>query len=536
MKLRRGHIVAWMLLPVALALGYGCNGGPPPLSLPAGASVLRLADTDDIPTLDPAAGYDTVSWTYEQAIFDTLVRYGDGNIELEPDIATRWESSPDATVFTFHLRDDARFSDGRRVTSADFRYGIERVLDPATRSRGIEYYRGIAGAANFSAHRSPHVSGIETPDDTTIVFHLDAPDPIFVHKLTMPFASAIPHDIAEKWGEDFSHHVVGSGAFMLKEWISGQRLTLVRNPYYFGTPLPRLDAIVDSVGVNPELQWLRFESGQIDAVTEIPPAQFPYIMKSPALRALTLHKTTVTTRYLGMNCQMRPFDDVRVRRAISYGIDRRKLVALMNGRGVVARGVLPPNLPGYDANVAGYEYDPAKARALLEQAHLSGGFSFEIWMRADQTILMLAQSIQQDLAPLKIHVELKPVAWGPFLEAIRQPHTAQSFLTGWEADFPDPENFLDVLLSRAQWGENNDTFYYNPQFETLLKLAGAQTDLTKRYALFDQAEKIAVADAPWAILYYPVTYVIRQPWVNDYAINPMRPTRFERVWISPHRQ
>ena len=192
--------------------------------------VIRLADVNDVPTLDPAAGYDTVSWTFEQAIFDTLVRYGDGNIELEPDIATTWESSPDATTFTFHLRTDARFSDGRTVTSEDFRYGIERVLNPATRSRGMEYYRGIMGAADFAAHRNPHVSGIDTPDNSTIVFHLGAPDPIFAHKLAMPFASAIPRDVAEKWGDDFSRHVVGSGAFMLREWIGGQRLVLVRNP------------------------------------------------------------------------------------------------------------------------------------------------------------------------------------------------------------------------------------------------------------------------------------------------------------------
>ncbi len=532
--MRRFQFVNHCVLALAILLAPGCGGGPPPLDLPPNATVLRIADADDVPTLDPAAGYDTVSWTFEQALFDTLVRYGDGNIELEPDLATSWESSPDATRFTFHMRRDGQFSDGRSVTSADFRYGIERVLNPATRSRGMEYYRAIAGSADFIAHRTAHVAGIETPDAWTIIFHLDAPDPIFPHKLAMPFASAIPRDVAEKWGDDFSPHVVGSGAFMLKEWIGGTRIVLVRNPHYFGAPLPRLDAIVESIGVNPELQWLRYEAGQIDAVIEIPPAEFPYVMKTPALRHLTLKKTTVTTRYLGMNCQMWPFTDVRVRRALSYAIDRRKLIAILNGRGVVARGVMPPNLPGYDPNLKGYDYDPARARALLEDAHLGAGFTFEIWIRADQTLLMLGQSIQQDLAPLGIHAELKPVAWGPFLDAIRQPHTAQSFLTGWEADFPDPENFLGALLSRAQWGSNNDTFYSNPEVENLLKAASPEADFKERYAMYDRAEQIVVDDAPWVFLYYPVTYIIRQPWVHDYVINPMRPTRFERVWVSAH--
>ncbi|HUY27168.1 MAG TPA: ABC transporter substrate-binding protein [Candidatus Binataceae bacterium] len=515
------------------ALG-GCRSGSRGLNLPPHAMILRIAEVDDVPTLDPAAGYDTLSWTFEQAIFDTLVRYGEDNVELEPDLAASWESAPDAMTFTFHLRHDARFSNGRIVTSDDVRYGIERVLDPATRSKGMEYYRGIAGADEFAAHHAEHVSGIETPDAWTIRFHLSAPDPIFPHKLAMPFAAAVPREVVARWGDDFSHHVVGSGAFMLREWRGGQRIVIVLNPYYFAKGLPRLDAIVDSLGVDSELQWLRYEAGDLDLVAQIPPAEFPYVMKTPALARLVLRKTTVTTEYLGMNCQMPPFDDVRVRRALSYAIDRHKLVAILNGRGVPAHSPLPPNLPGFDPNLAGYSHDPARARALLEAAHLGAGFSFEIWMRADATVLMLGQSIQQDLAEAGVSAILKPVAWGPFLEAIRQPRTAPAFLYGWEADFPDPENVLGTLLSRTQWGSNNDSFYYNPEFEDLLGRAARETDFTKRYALYDQAQKIAIADAPWVFLYYPVIDVIRQPWVHDYVLNPMRPARFEQVWVSAH--
>jgi peptide/nickel transport system substrate-binding protein len=524
-----------VLITCAIAIAAGCGRTSAEPEFPPGAMVLHLADTDDVPTLDPAAGYDVTSWAFEQAIFDTLVRYGDGNIELEPDLATSWESSPEGTAFTCHLRHDARFSDGQSVTSADFRFAIERVIDPATRSQGAEYFREIAGAPDFAAHRAPHVSGIETPDPWTIGFHLAAPDPIFMHKLAMPFAAAIPRDAALKWGEDFSHHPVGSGAFMLKEWIGGNRLVLVRNPYYFRKGLPRLDAIVESIGASPELQWLRFEAGKLD-ISGIPPSEFPYVMKTKRLRALTLKETTVRTNYLGMNVQMPPFDDVRVRRALNYAIDRRKLIAILNDRAVTATGVLPPNLPGFNPDLQGYDYDPEKARALLEQAHLGSGFTFDLWMRADPTMLTLGESIQQDLIPLGIHAALRPIAWGPLLEAVRQPKTVPAFVFGWEADFPDPENFLAVLLSRAQWGSNNDTFYSNPEVEKLLKEAAPETDLKRRYALYDEAEKIVVADAPWVFLYHPVTYVILQPWVHDYVLNPMRPSRFERVWLSPHEK
>ena len=205
-------------------------------------------------------------------IFDTLVRYSDAGVDLVPDLATAWQSSPDATVFTFHLRRDVRFTNGRLVTSADFKYAIERVLDPATRSKGIEYYRAIAGAADFTAHRAKSVAGIETPDPFTIAFHLNAPDPIFLQKLAMPFASAVPREAVDRWGEDFGRHVVGSGPFILKQWIGGQRIVLTKNPAYFIKGLPHLDAVVESIGVSEDLQWFRFEGGEID-VSNIPPGR-----------------------------------------------------------------------------------------------------------------------------------------------------------------------------------------------------------------------------------------------------------------------
>ena len=525
---------SWLarLLAIAACTIAGCKSGPP-LRLPADAKVLWLAAADDVPTLDPAVGYDTDSWTFEQAIFDTLVRYGDANVDLEPDLALSWEISQDATVLTFHLRRDARFSNGRPVTGADFKYAIERTLRPSTQSKGSEYYRGIVGAADFIAGRASAVSGIELPDPYTMVFRLTAPDPIFIHKLAMPFAAAVPREAAEKWGEDFAHHVVGSGAFKLSEWISGQRMILVRNPYYFAKGLPKLDAIVEMMGVNDELEWLKYEAGEID-VSAIPSAEFPRVMKTPRLKALTIHSVTVTTDYLGMNCQMQPFTDVRVRRAFNYAINKQNLLALLNGRGVAARGVLPPSLPGYTADVDGYSYDPEKARHLLEEAGVARDFAPVLWMRADQTMLLLSQSIQQDLALVGINVRLKPVAWGPLLDAIREPHNVDLFMLAWEADFPDPENFLQVLFSKSQWRSNNDTFFYDPEADRLMKEAAPIADLSRRFALYRQAERIIISQAPWVFLYHPVNYVIRQPWVHDYVLNPMRPSRFEKVWVSSH--
>ncbi|HZP44823.1 MAG TPA: ABC transporter substrate-binding protein [Candidatus Binataceae bacterium] len=530
MGLLRFSSLSALLLLVPL---LGCGRGNDALQLPPNARILHLASLDDIPTLDPAAGYDTASWTFEQMIFDTLVRYSDAGVDLVPDLATSWQESADARTFTFHLRRNATFTNGRAVTSADLRYEIERVLTPATRSKGIEYYRDIIGAEAFVAGRASTVSGIETPDPWTIIFHLAAADPIFLDKLAMPFAAAVPREAAQKWGDDFSRHVIGSGPFMLRQWRSGQQIVLVRNPHYFDPSLPRLDAIVMQLGVDPELEWLKFQAGDLD-ISAIPPAEFPYVMKTPRLRNLTLHITTLSTDYLGMNCRMKPFDDVRVRQAFNYAIRKPKLIAILNGRGVAASGILPPGLPGYDPGIRGYPFDPAKARALLEAAGVGRNFAPTLWLRADQQEITLAESVQQDLAQVGVHLILKPVAWSALLEAIRQPHTVEFFSLGWEADFPDPQNFLEVLFARRQWGSNNDSFYANPRVDQLLDEAAPLSDRARRYALYDEAQQLILGDAPWVVLYYPVTYVIRQPWVHNYILNPLRPTRFDRVWLAPH--
>jgi len=520
-----------IIFSVATILAWGCRSARPHAT--GGRSVLRLATRDDVPTLDPVAGYDTASWAFEQMLYDTLVRYSDSGVQLVPDAAVRWETSADARTFTFHLRRNIRFSNGRTVSSGDFKFEIERVLDPANNSQGIEYYRGIEGAPLYSSGRAKSVAGIKTPDPWTIIFQLASPDPIFLAKLAMPFAAAVPPEVVARYGKDFSRHAIGSGPFMLKEWKSGQRIVLVRNPYYFLPGLPRLDAVSEEIGVDDNLQWLKYETGEID-IASIPPAEFPWVMKTPRLKALVLSQVSLATSYLGMNCQIPPFTDVRVRRAFNYAINKDKLVAVFNHRGVPASTILPPGLPGYDPSIRGYPYDPRKARQLLEQAGIPKDFAPQLWIRADETQMMLAQSIQQDLALVDVHLQLRPVAWPSLLQAIRQPGTVELVLSGWEADFPDPENFLEVLFARSQWGANNNSFYYNPHVDALLEKAALLTNLDERYKVYDQAQRMIINDAPWVLLYYPISYAIRQPWVHGYLLNPMRPARLERVWVDPH--
>lgn len=495
-----------------------------------GSGFLRLAGRDDVPTLDPAIGYDTVSWLFEDAIFNTLLDY-DEESELLEELAESWHMEPGGLVYRFRLRPDIRFSHGRPLVARDVKYSIERVLDPATRSPGAEFFGSIAGA-ELCRRQDCSVSGIRTRGDREIEFHLREVDPLFPHKLAMQFAAVVPREEVERWGEDFSRHVVGSGPFQLRQWSSGQRLVLVRNPNYFVLDVPRLPGIEYLMGVDEELAWFKYEAGELD-VTDIPPAEFPRVTRSSRYEPL-LHKiTAMTTMYLGMNCEMAPFDDVRVRRAVNHAVNKDKLLRLINRRGVEARGVLPPTMPGYQPALSGYPYDPQRAKELLSEAGYASGFRTTLWIRVDDDAFRLAQSVQQDLREVGIEVSVRALTWGPFLDKVKTRGQVPFFSLGWQADFPDSSNFLETLFHSKSREANNSTFFSDASVDALLDRAARTIDSEERMDLLRRAERLVVAAAPWVFLFHPVSHQLVQPWVRNYRLHALRPPRLDAVWIEP---
>ena len=521
---------------LALVLLPACRRDPPldwPARTPGSqrGGVLRLAGADDVPTLDPALGYDSRSWTFEQHLFETLVTYDDAN-GLVPLLAERWDISEDQRHYRFELVPNVTFSDGTPLTAADAVGSLERVLDPRTRSQGAEYYRGIHGARDFIAGTAPGVVGLAAPDATTLTIALDEPDPLFLEKLALLFASVVPAERARRLGDDFTDQPLGSGPFVLREWRRGERLVLARNPRYRRPDRPYLDGIVESTGVNSELAWLQFLSDEID-VAGIPPADFPAVRRDPSPVGQLVRGPTLWTTYIGLNCQMPPLDDRRVRQALNYAVNKEDVVALLNGRGVPAKGIVPPGMPGYASDVTGYPYDPERARALLRAAGHEDGFSTELWTQGSDLDLKIGQKIQHDLSAVGVTMEIKQVAWSSFLEAIRQPRTVPLFDLGWSADFPDPSNFLDVLFHSGRWDANNHTFYANAEFDRLLEHARTLPDRVARNREYLTAERLLVDDAPVILLYHPISYVMLQPRVHGYTIHPLLPSRFTEVWLDP---
>jgi ABC-type transport system substrate-binding protein len=493
--------------------------------------VLRIAGDNDVPTLDPALGYDDSSWLFELLIFDPLLDYDDG-LDLVPHLATDFALSPDARRATVKLRSDARFSNGRAVTASDVRFAIERVLRPATHSPGAEFFRGIHGAADFVAGRAAHVAGIEIGDDLDLAFALEEPDPLFLHKLAMPFAAPVPGEEVDRLGEDFARQPTGSGPFRLREWRPGEVLRLERvAPASAPDGTPLIQVIERLSGVSDQLAWLKFEAGELD-VSGIPAAEFSHVIAEASLAPRIVHRTLLSTQYLGMNCEIAPFDRPEVRRAVSAAVDRGKVLALHNERGELAAGILPPGMPSYEARPLSPP-DFAEARKLLAGAGLGSGFRTTLWTRNDPASVRDAEAVTQDLTAIGVDVRIKPVTWAALLEATRTAGLVPLFLLGWQADFPDPSNFLDVLFNSQARGANNSTFFASPAVDALLDAARPLPPGPERFATYTRVESAILAQAPVVPLFHQATYVVLSPRVHGFRLHPMRPERLAEVWLTP---
>ncbi len=506
---------------------------------------LVLANDNDPATLDPAKAYDTTSIPLVRVLYRGLVDY-DQNAEIFNEVAQSRRVSRDGKSYTFKLRRDVFFSSGRRVVANDFRYALERVLDPATASEGLSQYTMIVGAKEFSDAKTKnatarvHVKGIETPDDDTIVFRLKEPNATFLNYLALPFAYAVPRKQVEKYGKDFGEHPDGCGPFVLDDWVHDGWLKLKRNPHYFHRDLPRADRVEIQIGVSPNLQTMLFEQGRLDllSLNDASGPEYLRLKRNAKWAKLMLHAPEMDIRYLCLNTELKPFDDVRVRRAVNYAIDRDRIVSFQNGRATKARGALPPGMPAYNPRLFQYSYDPQKARQLLREAGYANGFGrpLTLWYsNASPWIPLAAQSIQADLSRVGITISTKQTTYPDLKAKAGQRKNIEMAMLAWSQDFPDPSNFLDNLFNSSSISDissKNRSFYANKSVDALLNGALAETDRAKRLKMYQDAETQIVSDAPWVFLHHTERFELHQPWIEDYSLHPMWSERYEFVRVN----
>ncbi len=472
---------------------------------PKQGGAATITFNNDLTTLDPHVGYDWQNWSVIKSIFDGLMDYKPGTTELEPDLAESYTVSDDGLTYTFKLRDGVKFHNGRAMTSADVKYSFERAVNPATQSPGGGYFGMIAGYDDVAGGKATTLSGIETPDDKTVVFKLTRPDATFLHLMAINFGYVVPKEEVEKAGADWGKQPVGTGAFKFSEWAPGQYIKLERNKDYFRAGVPYLDNVTFEFGQDPTVAVLRLKKGEIDIVGDgIPPAQFAEIMADPANKELIAEGNQLHTGYVTMNVTQAPFDNVKVRQAVNMAINKERIVRLINNRAAPASQALPPAMPGYNAENKGYAYDPEGAKKLLAEAG-AGEITTELYVMNVDPNPRIAQAIQQDLAAVGIKAEIRSLAQAEVIAAGGSGKAPMIWSGGmaWIADFPDPANFYYGILGCAGAVEGgwNWSKYCNKALDERATKADAmvkddQKDarIAEWKAIFDDVLK----DAPWA--------------------------------------
>lgn len=499
---------------------------------------------DDVSTLDPAIGYDWQNWSMIKSLFDGLMDYKPGTTELIPDLAESYTISDDGLVYTFKLRSGVKFHNGRVMTSADVKYSLDRVVNPKTQSPGAGFFGAIAGFDTASAGGTS-LSGIATPDDHTVVITLSRPDATFLHVMAINFASVVPKEAIEEYGEDFGKHPVGTGAFKLAEWTLGQRVVFERNADYYNAGLPKLDQIIFEVGQEPIVALLRLERGEIDIAGDgIPPAKFLEVTNDPKYGNTIVEGSQLHTGYVSLNTQMAPFDNVKVRRAVNMAINKDRIVRIINGRAVTANQPLPPLMPGYNPDYVGDKFDPAAAKALLAEAGHPDGFTTELFVANTDPQPRIAQAIQQDLANIGIKAEIKSLAQANVIAAGGEKDQAPMIWSGgmaWIADFPDPSNFYGPILGcgGAVSGGWNWSWYCNKELDARATAADAMADPSQAEARIAEWKAIFSAiqdEAPWVPVFNEQRFTIRSSRLDGPAgifVDPVHiPVHYDQVYIK----
>ena len=484
----------------------------------------RLITFGDDPAtvFDPIQVGDASTAEYTAEIFGGLVTL-DLDLNVVPDIAERWEISEGGRVYTFFLRDDVVFHNGRRVTADDVKYSLERAADPANFSPTVLDYLGdITGVRDKFNGRADEISGVRVIDEYTLRIELETPISYFLQQLTYTVAYVVDREQIAQDPDGWTRNPNGTGPFRVKVFRPLEEIVLVPNDRYHLGP-PKLDEVVFALSGGS--LSTRFENDEIH-VALVPPAELTGVLSGESsLSEYYVPVPQLAFSYLGFNVNEPPFDDPLVRQAFAHAINREAInEVLFFDAAIVADGILPPTLPGYSEAVTTYQYDPARAAELLSQSRYATDMPRIILTFSgsggDPPDTLQAYQ-QQWREALGVEVEIEAIEWSAYLRELRRGEL-QMYAAGWIADYPDPENFVGKLF--ASDSRLNHGGYSNPEVDALLAEAATLQDQEARYRLYHQAEQLIIDDAPviptfWFINHYLVRECV-QNWVDPGTIVP----------------
>jgi ABC-type transport system substrate-binding protein len=548
------YILSVLILAAALVLA-ACTApmqpGVTPAEAPAagdeeapaaeGGKVFRFAIHEEPTSLDPPQQFGNTALQIGQNLFDGLTELTP-DMQVVPALAESWDVSEDGLVYTFHLRPDVTFHNGKPFTANDVLCSWNRSISPDVASYSSWLMNPIKGAAAVQEGTATEAEGLKVIDDATFEVTLEQPTGYFLNLTTRWNYWVVNCDVIEEHGESWTEagNLVGTGAYKLAEWVHDSNLVLEANADYFQGK-PPIDRIELPIIPDASAQVIRYQAGEIDAMTDLLPADVQLAQADPTLQAEFTIYPILRTTWLGFNMRSEPFaDNLALREAIAYAIDRQQIIDLaLSGLGQPAYTFLPPGMPCYQADILKdiYPYNPEQAQAKLAEAGYPNGeglgdISLTIKFGASDLNQKVFEVVQSQLNQnLGIAPTLESVPGTEYFGVLTDPADDKTLFRGsMGADYPDPQEFLELLA--VSGSTTNYQGYENPEFDELVLAGNEAVDMEERCQLYQEAEQIFLNDLPIVPLYYNVQTTLVKPHVTGFQYTPVYVIPFRFVDIQ----
>ena len=490
----------------------------------------------DPPTLDPALVTDGTSYGLVIELFSGLVKLtGDSDEPIVSDLAESYTVSNAGKTYKFILREGLKFSDGSPVTASDFKWSWERAAAPDTESPIVDEFLGdIIGVQEIIDGNATTADGIEVIDDLTLQVTIDAPKPYFIAKLTYPIAFVVNADNVTSGGDNWTDDLVGTGPFVMKSYSIGERMILSKNPHYWGDS-PYLDEVQLFLAGGSAMAM--YENDEID-ITGVGLSDLERVTnpEEEISKDVVEVPPSFSTSYIGFNMEEPPFDDVHFRRALNFAVDKPQVASAVYSDLVrPATGVIPPGFVGFNPELQGLQFDVDKAKEELAKSKYADPTTrprIVITLPGTGGSPSLTTEVVADMwrRNLEVDVEIQQVEWATFLQDLHR-NRLQAFSLAWQADYPDPHTFVDVLFRTGS--SINNTNYSNLEVDELLAQANVEPDPVRRIKLYQQAEEIIIEEAAWLPLWWGVEgKVLVKQHVKGMTFPPLSVPIYQHVWID----
>ena len=541
MRTRRLRCLLHFTLPLLAA--WGCAKRETLADAGVRTQILHAAIKAEPRDLDPQIATSQEEFTLTKALMEGLTEIDPATSQPIPGVAERWEVSNDGRTWTFHLRADARWSNGDAVTASDFVFGFQRMLTPALGTEYAAQLYCLRGAAEFHTgkERDFNTVGAHATDAHTLVLTLNNPVPYLPALTLLPSWFPAHRPTIEKfralaqrgtaWTRPGNH--VGNGAFVLAEWRPNQALRMTRSATYWDRKRVRLSEVVFYPVENSATQEAMFRAGQLHVTSDMLSTEKVRAYRADPARAALLHQSALlATKFFRLNCARRPLGDPRVRRALALAIDRPTLTRNIMQNDLAAIAFTPPDCAGYNA-APGVATDVAAARRLLAEAGFPEGKGFPrlelLFYPTGSSGQPLAEAVQQMWrTALGIDIAVVQQETKTVLDA-RRAQAYDILLSEWFGDYIDPLTFLDLWTAAS---EHNKTGWKSAEYDQLLAQAGATSDQAARYDLLRRAEAIVLAETPITPLFHLPSNELRHPALKGWRDNlvSLHPLKF--VWLE----